>query len=214
MHKNIVVWDLICYVIFPLLIWNFSRDYISDYYAMLISSVPGIIYSIIRFILLKKINLLGIFMIANLSLGTLIDVLSGSAIRMLWNNVFFSYAFALFFIITIMMNKPIYLFFSLDVVEMQGHNRDKMKKLFYQSKTLTIFKLITLGFAFREVLLASIKVWLIMKYGVDAFDKGIILRQVLNWTITGISIYGFIHISKMLNESKPNEKPNDPFIQK
>jgi hypothetical protein len=212
MHKNIVVWDLICYVIFPLVIWNFSKDYIGDYYAMLISSVPGIIYSIIRFILLKKINLFGIFMIANLSLGTLIDVLSGSAIQMLWNNVFYSYAFALFFIVTILMKKPIYLFLSLDVVEMQGHNREKMKALFYQDKPLFIFKLITLGFAFREVLLASIKVWLIMKYGVDAFDKGIILRQVLNWTITGISIYGFIHIFKILNQS--SELPDEESIAK
>jgi hypothetical protein len=180
-------------------IWNISRDYLEDYHAMLISSIPGIIYSIIRFILLKKINLTGIFMISNLFLGTLIDVLAGSAIQMLWNNVFYSYSLAIIFILTILVNKPIFLFFSLDVMELQGRNRNHMKDLFYLKKILIIFKWITFGFAFREMLLATIKVWLILEYGVESFDKGIILRQILNWTLTGASIYGFIHISKLLH---------------
>ncbi|MEL3971084.1 VC0807 family protein [Rossellomorea oryzaecorticis] len=198
MHKNIVLSDVIFYLIFPIVIWNIGRDHIGDYYAMLVSSVPGIIYSVIRFILLKKVNLFGIFIISTLLAGTLIDVLSGSALNLLWNNVYYSYFIGSLFILTILINRPLALYFALDFVELQGKDRQKMKGIFYQKRILTIFKLITFGFAFREILLASIKVWLIMTYGVDSFDKGLILRQALSWILTGLTIYGFFYVSRFI----------------
>ena len=206
MQKNIVIYDLIFYIIFPILIFNVLQDYIGDYYAMLISSIPGVIYSSIRFVMLKKVNFFGVFIITNLAIGTLIDVLSGSAIQLLWNNIYYSYFVGGFFILSVVIKKPIFLYFSLDFVEMQGQGRDKMKELFYQRKILLIFNLITLGFAFRDILLATIKIWLVSEYGVDAFDKGIVIRQLLSWTLTGISIYGFIYISKLLNSTDDQTK--------
>ncbi|MGG0658657.1 VC0807 family protein [Rummeliibacillus pycnus] len=206
MQKNVGIFDLIFYGVFPLIIWHFSRNYIDDYYAMLISSVPGIVYSIIRFFLLKKINFFGLFMIGSLIVGTLIDVLSGSAIQLLWNNVYYSYFFGIVFIVTILVNRPIYLYFSLDFVEMQGYNRKLMKGLFFQKRILIIFKWITFGFAFKDILLATIKIWLISEYGVDAFDKGIVIRQIIGWGITGISFYGFIYIAKLLQQQEITAK--------
>ncbi|OCA91855.1 VC0807 family protein [Pseudobacillus wudalianchiensis] len=209
MKNYVVLFDLICYVAIPLLIWNFGRDLLGDYYAMLISSVPGILYSIYRFILIKTVNLFGIFMLGNLIVGTLIDVLAGSAMQLLWNNVFYSYTIALLFIISVLVNRPLFLFFAIDFTELQGSGRHEMKKSFYQKKVLRAFKWITLLFAFRDVLLASVKIWLIKEYGVDAFDKGIVLRQVLSWGITAVSVIGFIYISKLLqtNEEEPIRPP-------
>jgi hypothetical protein len=43
--------------------------------------------------------------------------------------------------------------------------------------------------------------YLILVYGVKAFDKGIIVRQVLSWLITGISVLEFIYIGKIINDS-------------
>lgn len=199
MNKNILVWDLICYIIFPLVIWHGSRAYIGDYYAMLISTVPGFIYSVIRFMILKKVNFLGIYLIVTLAIGTLIDVLAGSALQMLWNSVIYSYALSFLLLISIAINKPLYLLFAVDIMELRGRNREILIQEFYQKKVLFIFKLITFGFAFQGILLASIKVWLIMTYGVEAFDKGLVLRQVLSWTISAVLIYGFVHIAKLLN---------------
>ncbi|QFT87641.1 hypothetical protein FIU87_03165 [Bacillus sp. THAF10] len=175
---------------------------------MLISSIPGIIYSLIRFILLKKINLFGIFIISNLFLGTLIDVLSGSAINLLWNNIYYSYFLGILFLFTIFLNKPIALYFALDFVELQGQNRIKMKEIFYQKRILNIFKLITFVFAFRDILLASIKWWLISTYGIESFDKGLVLRQIFSWVLTGLSIYGFIYVSNIINENSSQHASN------
>jgi hypothetical protein len=210
MKKNVAVWDLVCYVIFPLIIWNFARDYIGDYYAMLLSSVPGIFYSVYRFILIKRINFTGLFLLSNLIIGTLIDVLAGSAIQMLWNNVIYTCVMSGLFLITIVIKKPIYLYFALDFVELQGANRAFMIKKFNQRKILNVFQLITFAFALRGIILALIKTWLITKYGVEAFDQAIIVRQVIGWTMAGISMYGFFYISKLLGNDPEFRKQNLP----
>jgi hypothetical protein len=205
MKKHIIILDLIFYVAIPLLVWNFGRGYIGDYYAMLASSIPGILYSIYRFFEIKKVNFTGVFILSNLLIGTLVDFLAGSAIQLLWNNVFYSLAMALFFLMTILINKPAALYLSLDLVELQGNDRTIMKDLFYERKVLRVFKIITLLFACRECVLSVIRVFLIKKYGVDAFDQGIVYRQIISWTFTFISMFGFYYIAKMMNTMKPAE---------
>ncbi|WP_409305682.1 VC0807 family protein [Peribacillus sp. SCS-155] len=203
MKKHIMVLDLLFYVAIPLVVWNLGRDYMGDYYAMLSSSIPGILYSIYRFYEIRKVNFTGIFILSTLVIGTLLDFLAGSAIQLLWNNVYYSIGMALFFVMSILINKPAALFLSLDLVELQGNDRKSMKDLFYDKKVLMIFKLITLLFACRESVLTVIRVLLIHKYGVDAFDQGIVYRQIISWGFTFISMFGFLYIAKIINNMKP-----------
>ncbi|MFS1518785.1 VC0807 family protein [Bacillus sp. SCS-151] len=201
MKNNVVIFDIIFYVVFPLVVWNLGRDYIGDYYAMLLSSVPGIIYSLYRFFQLKKVNVFGIYMLATLVIGTLIEVLAGSALQLLWNQVFFAYAMAAFYLATVLTNKPLTLYFALDIFELQGIDKKLSKKIFFQRKFLIVFQLITIVFAVRSIVLAIIKTWLINEYGVDAFDKGILLRQAFSWIMTGVSAVGFIYIAKLISDT-------------
>ena len=204
MKNKVVLWDLICYLIFPLVIWNVLNDRIDEYYAMLISTVPGIIYSIVRFIEYKRINFFGLVMIGTLMIGTLVDVLSGSALQMMWNNVYYSLGLAVFFLVTNFINKPTSLLFALDLTEMQGYDRQMLKKSYYQPKILFVFKLITYGFVIQSLLKAGIDAWLILQHGVDAYGKSIITKRVINTSIGLICLYGFFHINKMLkNQQEP-----------
>ncbi|MGG1631623.1 VC0807 family protein [Rossellomorea sp. NRS-1567] len=201
MKRNFVLLDLLIYVALPLFVWNIMRDYIGDYYAMLLSSVPGIIYTVYRFIEMKKVNTFGLFILVTLIVGTLIDVLAGSSIQLLWNNVYYAAALSLFFFITILLRKPISLFFGLDFAELQGYDRTFSKRLYYKKPLYRIFQLITLCFALRSGILAIVKAWLILEYGVEAFDKGIILRQAFSWIMTGITVASFIYIGKIIQDS-------------
>jgi len=201
MFKHVIVWDIICFVVFPLVIWNVGRDIFGDYYAMLISSIPGIIYSIIRFVLIKRVNVFGIFMILNLVIGTLIDVLAGSAIQLLWNNVFYSYSMGFLFLFTLLIKKPLPLYFLLDFSELQGYDRKEIKELCYQRKVYRTFIFITLVFIFQDFLSATIRLWLVIEYGVDAYDKGIIIRNVISWIFTGICTFGYIRVVRLLKEA-------------
>ncbi|CAN7494048.1 VC0807 family protein [Rossellomorea sp. LjRoot5] len=201
MKKNIVLLDLMIYVALPLFVWNIMRDYTGDYYAMLLSSVPGIIYSIYRFIEMKKVNTFGLFILVTLIIGTLIDVLAGSSLQLLWNNVYYGATLSFFFFLTMSIGKPLPLYFGLDFAELQGYDRTFSKRLFYKKPLYRIFQWITLCFAMRSGLLAIVKAWLILEYGVEAFDKGIILRQAFSWIITGITVAGFFYIGKIINGS-------------
>ncbi|MCA0984188.1 hypothetical protein LCL89_09045 [Halobacillus yeomjeoni] len=199
--QKFIMLDLVCYVIFPLAVWHLTREPIGDYYAMLLSSVPGIIYTVYRFMALKKVNVFGIYILSTLVIGTLLDVLAGSALQLLWNSVIFAYVLAGIFLMSILIKKPISLYFALDFTELQGYNRPFTKRLFYKKKLLSIFNWIAVAFAVQDVLLASIKVWLIIEYGVEAFDKGIILRQVLNWGIAFLIMGGFFYVGKIIKET-------------
>ncbi|KAB2330011.1 hypothetical protein F7731_20930 [Cytobacillus depressus] len=197
--------DIIFYVAFPLAVWNIGRDWFGDYLAMILSTVPGILYSLYRFFELKKVNFFGLFLLTNLIITFLIDILAGSAIQLLWNNVIYSYFLGAVFLGTILVKKPIFLFMALDLTEMQGQDRSEMKSLFFGKKILTIFNWVTAGFALKFIILAGIKTWLIQQYGVEAFDKGILLRQALNWGFTIVSLSGFYFINKELGKASPFE---------
>lgn len=200
LRNKIIILDLIFYVGLPLLVWNVFRDVIGDYYAMLASSVPAIIYSLYRFYEVKKINITGIYIITTLVIGTLIDVLAGSAIQLLWNNVFYNMAISIFFLSTLVFKRPMALYFGLDFAELQGHDRLFCRHLFNQKKLLMIFQLVTLVFALRSGVFAAIKAWLIVEFGVEAFDKGILVRQVIGWVFTGLTMFGFFYLTKVIKD--------------
>lgn len=200
--KNVVLLDVLFYFIFPVALWNITKEPLGDYHAMLLSAVPGFLYTVIRTIKTKRINLFGVFILFTLSVSTIIDLVAGSGINLLWNNVYYQAALAIFFICTIFFRKPIVLYFSLDFTELQGFDRNKMKALFYRKDLYTIFLLITLGFGLRNGILAVIKTWLILKYGVEAFDEGIIIENIVSWGMYGLCFYGFFVINKRIQLSQ------------
>lgn len=85
--------DLVFYLVIPFLIWKFAKPYIDPYYAMLLSSVPGIIYTLYTFKKEKQFNVTGFFILITLISNTTVDLLSGSAERMLWNDAYYRHMF-------------------------------------------------------------------------------------------------------------------------
>jgi len=177
------------------------RDHVGDYYAMLLTSVPGILYTLYRFKETKKLNVTGTFILASLVIGTVIDLLSGSALRLLWNNVYYSLAIGVFFLGTMLFKRPLALYFALDVAELQGHDRKFSKHLFNHKPLILIFQGITLILALRSGLFAGVNSWLILEYGVEAFVKGILLKQVLGWVISAITVFGLFDVGKVIKYS-------------
>ena len=77
--KMSILLDVLMYVAIPYVIWNYGRDPLGDYVAMLASTIPGIIYTIYRLIIDKQVNLVGLFILGSLILETTVNLLSGSA---------------------------------------------------------------------------------------------------------------------------------------
>lgn len=85
--------EIIVFIALPYFIWNYGRDYTGDYYAMLLSTVPGFFYTIYRFSKDRQFNVGGLFILISLFIGTLVNLLSGSAVEMLWNSVWLGFAY-------------------------------------------------------------------------------------------------------------------------
>ena len=114
--KGKLIWlDVIFYLAIPLGIWHFGKDMLGDYAAMLLSTVPGLLYTIYRFFLEKQFNITGLFIIITLALSTSVNLIAGSAERMLVYSIYCDFAMGLFYLFTVIIKKPIVLYFFIDV---------------------------------------------------------------------------------------------------
>ncbi len=145
MRVNILfLLDIILYFIFPLFFWDTGRIFLGDYATILFSSVPGIVYTLYRFKITERFNFTGLFIILNLSSGIIVDILSVSAIQLLWNNVWLSFFLAMIYFISCLIKKPIHLFLTLDILVLRGYDQSLTKERLYEDKTLILLNIITL----------------------------------------------------------------------
>ncbi|AUI36077.1 VC0807 family protein [Geobacillus stearothermophilus] len=200
MGKRMVMFDVVFYVVFPIVLWHALRSPVGEYGAMLICTVPGAVYTVYRYWRIRKVQWFGTFLIVNLAVSTLLNIFAGSALQMLWNDVWYSIVLSVFFLVTVVVKRPLLLYFSLDFVEMQGAPRSVMKRRFLERDVFSLFQWITVGFALRDGLLAAIKAYLIVRYDVEAFDRAIVIREGIGWGITILCMLGFVRISKIISE--------------
>ncbi|WP_075618653.1 VC0807 family protein [Paenisporosarcina indica] len=180
MKSKFIILELIVFMALPYVIWTYGRDSIGDYYAMLLSTVPAFVYTVVRFVIDRQLNITGLFVISTLLLNTVVDLLSGSAINMLWNSVWLGYAFSAVYLGSMLFRKPLALYFAVDVMYLQGFPRENSKTLYFIKRNLSWFQLITAIFVLRGIVLNTLMAWLISKHGVDAFMHLIFLRKAIS----------------------------------
>ncbi|WP_284141789.1 VC0807 family protein [Virgibacillus sp. LDC-1] len=199
MNKRLMILDLICYGAIPFLIWNYGREPLGDdYIAILLSTVPGFVYTVYRFIKEKQLNILGLTIITSLLLSTIINLLSTSAINMLWNQVYLGFAEGIVFLLSTVIKKPLALYFAVDLAYLQGHPR-KYSRALYKAKGLFIwFQLLNLLFTLRYVATNSLKAFLVQSYGAEGYGKVIIYMNICSWIFNGLLFLGFIIVSNKI----------------
>src|SRR5699024_10230568 len=116
MNKKLIILDIVCYAVIPFLLWNYGREPLGDYLAILLSTVSGFIYTV--------------FIITSLFMRTVVDLVSTSASHMLWNQVYLGFGFGVVFLITSFIKKPLALYFSVDFAYLQGYQREVSRNLF------------------------------------------------------------------------------------
>src|SRR5665647_901748 len=116
--------DLVIYLGVPLLIWNTCRSFLGDYLAMLLSTVPGIIYTLYTFFKEKQYSITGLFILATMIIGGILDVYSKTAHQMLWNMVYMNIGLVVFWCFTMAVKKPMALFFFIDYAYLHGVPKD------------------------------------------------------------------------------------------
>lgn len=214
--KKLMVFDLVFYMIIPFLLWNYGRELFGDYYAILLSTVPGFIYTIYRFIQERQFNVAGIFIILSLFLSTTINLLSGNAENLLWNSVYLGYGYAAIYLLSMLLRKPLALYFAVDFVYLQGHPREESKALFSSKGIFKWYQMMTGLLFIRGLFQSSLKAWLIYSYGVHGYDHMLIYMQISGWFFAGLIAMGYFYIgSKVKHYVKEHysENPVSPAEQ-
>ena len=197
--KGKLIWlDVIFYLAIPLWIWHFGKDMLGDYAAMLLSTVPGLLYTIYRFFLEKQFNITGLFIIITLALSTSVNLIAGSAERMLVYSIYCDFAMGLFYLFTVIIKKPIVLYFFIDVAYLQGYERKNSYHLYTQKALFKYFLWITGLMSIKGIIQAGLKWYLYVLLGVDGFGTIITVMNISGWVFNALIAIGYLFIVKKI----------------
>jgi hypothetical protein len=199
-QNNIILYDIVLYVIFPIVLFRLLKPFVGEYWAMIIPTIPGILYTIFRFWYTKQFNVTGLFIISTMSVSTTVDLISGSGYNLILYNVYYHYALVVVFILLILLKKPLTLYFSLDIVAIQGHDGEKSKKLFFHKEIFKYFQYLFIFWALKDVLFASIQWWLLVQYGTKAYYSRTILFTIGGYVFGIFMAAGYFYIAKKVNK--------------
>ncbi len=201
-------YEILFYILIPLVIWKFGRDILGDYYAMLFSTVPGFIYTIVNFLKEKQFNVTGVFILSTLFISTAMDLIVHTAEEMLWNGVYYNMGMIVFWIITILLKRPMALYFFIDYAYISGFPRENSYKLYTKKELNPYFYYLTFFFALRDFIQAGTKAWLIQIYGVEGFDHVLMIMKILGWTFTGLTFLVIAYIVNKINQYVQQQPSN------
>ena len=204
--KNRMLLDAFFYIGVPLIAWNFFREHWGDYYTILFGMVPGVIYTIVTFIVNKEWNITGIFFLSIISLNLVMNLFSSTAEEELWNAVWLGYASIVFYSITILIRKPIGIFFFIDYAYAKGKPRAESRALYRAPENFHHFIKFTLFLIAREIVVIVVKTTMINELGVEGFNSIQITTSVINYIFTGLTIFYVIYILKHIKKVEP--EPN------
>jgi len=199
--KKKFLYEIILSIIIPLVIWNISRKQIGDYYAMLLTTLPGFIYTIWKFFRCRQFNVTGVFILITLILWRTLDIISHSAEGMLWNGVYINIMYSIFWIITIIIKKPMGMYFFVDYAYLKGYSREASKELFMQKKLFRYFQYFTGFLVIKDLEGAILKAWFIKEYGVSGFNKIIIYMNINGYIFAGMVLIIMLFIEKKIKLS-------------
>lgn len=193
--------DIFFYFFLPIFIWEIGRGGISDYVTMILSSFPGIAYSFFRFLHTKSsLNFTRLILLLNILIGLIIDLCSGSALQLLWNDTFYSLSLCVLYLASCFFHKPLIFYFALDILALQGYDRKLTKEILLKKESQRVLRTISVMNGIREFIYTITVMKGLSKYGVEIYTFSIWLDQLLSFTMSVISVAGFFYINRFMNQ--------------
>lgn len=199
MNKKIFL-DAFFYLAIPLLMWNLFRENFGDYLTILYGMLPAVIYTILVAITEKEWNVTGLFFLSLISLNFLFNLISKTAEQELWNGVYMCIISFSFYLFTILIKKPIGMYFFIDYAYAKGVPRSLSKALYSSSGNYHHFVNFTAFLVLSEVITGAVVSLLISDKGVAAFNTIQITSSVLGYVFNGLTVVYVIYILKKIKE--------------
>ncbi|PGS55429.1 VC0807 family protein [Bacillus sp. AFS041924] len=214
-ESNLIIYDLILYLVFPLVLYKVLQHYFSDYWAMLLPTVPGILYTLFRFWYTKQFNVTGIFIISTLTVSTVVDLLAlGSAKNLIVYNVYYHFALVGVFLILLALKKPLPYYFMIDIAAIQGQDREESKKLYKQPSLFKVFQYLFIAWIVKDIVFAIGQWWMVDTYGLKAYYSRTIIFTVGGYVFGIIMAIGYAIVTMRAQKLKgdDSEQSSDEII--
>jgi hypothetical protein len=167
---------------------------------MLLSTVPGIIYTLYTFFKEKQYSVTGLLILTTMVISGMMDVFSRSAHQMLWNMVYMNSGLVLLWCFTMVIKKPMAMYFFIDYSYLNGVPKSESRSLYMQKPFFRYFIYLTLFMTFRELSDIFLRIFLIHLYDVEGFNKIKVITQIWNMLTTIMFVYGIILIIKQIHK--------------
>ncbi|WLR52109.1 VC0807 family protein [Bacillus tianshenii] len=207
MKKPII--EILFYLVLPIAIWKYGREPLGDYYAMLFSTVPAILYTIYSFFKEKQFNVTGLFLVMTMTISTVLSIMSGGAEEMLWVGVYMNFGLAGFWLLTMLVGKPFVLYFAVDLGYVQGYPREESRALFFKKENMRYFYGLTFFCLIRDVLEGFLRIYLIYTVGVNGYDKILFIHRSVGW---GFTLLLALLIMYTYRKIQQNIGPKPPLV--
>lgn len=204
--KKKVILDILFYLAVPLLFWNFLRDYLGSYYTLLAATVPGTIYAVTTFIREKEHRITGYVLFGGMIVARLMDLIVSSPEGVLWNDVRVNIGFVILWTISLLVKKPIGLYFFLDYASYSGLNYSKAKKHYIQRPFVKYFYYFTLLLLVQDMIMAGVYTILIKSLGIDGYNKIQIITSTIGYVNIGLIIAFVYYIVRMIKKEEIHER--------
>ncbi|QKE74707.1 hypothetical protein HPK19_18985 [Arthrobacter citreus] len=214
-ESNLIIYDLILYLVFPLVLYKVLQHYFSDYWAMLLPTVPGILYTLFRFWYTKQFNVTGIFIISTLTASTAVDLMAlGSAKNLILYNVYYHFALVGVFLVLLALKKPLPYYFMIDIAAIQGQDREESKKLFKNPSLFKVFQYLFIAWIIKDIAFAFGQWWMVDTYGLKAYYSRTIIFTVGGYVFGIIMAIGYAIVTMRAQKLKGDdpEQTSDEII--
>jgi hypothetical protein len=199
--KRKIVLDLFFYLAMPLLAWNLLRGQFSDYLLILIGLVPGLAYTVASFVAEREWSVSGVFFLVIISLNLGLNLLSSTAEQELWNPVWLSCLSIAFYAFTMLIRRPLGIYFFIDYAYSKGVPRERSRAIYGHPRNLRNFYAFTAFLMLREAAAVVVKVPMIERLGVAGFNQIQLAGSAINYVFTGLMIVYVIYILKHVDHS-------------
>ena len=187
-HRMLVkiILDILFYIAMPLFFWNFLRECLGGYFTLLLAAIPGSIYALITFLKEKEHRITGYVFLGGMIVARLMDLVVSSPEQILWNDVRVNLCFAALWSISMLVKRPIGMYFFLDYASYAGLDYNYAKRHYLESpKLLKYFYWFTLMLLCQDMFLAGVYTVFIKIWGIAGYNKILLITSVINYLNIG-----------------------------
>ena len=136
----------------------------------------------------------------------LMDLVVDTPEGILWNDVRINVIYCLLWAVSILIRKPIGLYFFLNYASYRGLNYHESKKSFSRKPFVKYFYYFTLLLLAQDAFMALLYTVLIKTYGIEGYNKILLISTCFNYLNIGLIVVSVIFIVKRLKKEKAKER--------